>query len=112
MSCYWDVFCVDCSEHCGITDANHAVELMRSLIANRHALENLQSLDRVELKIEWQYIPVDFFSKHKGHRLTPRDEYGRLDHQCREIVQCSECGKQDFCVLDEGHDCPHSLKKS
>ena len=38
MSCSWDIVCVDCREHAGIDNANHADELMRILIRHQRAI--------------------------------------------------------------------------
>ena len=50
------------------------------------------------------------FAKHQGHKLKPRDEYGRWYDQCRDFVRCAECGHTENCALKEKHDGPHGRK--
>lgn len=102
MSCDWDVCCVDCNVESGISDANHQMELMRDLIANRSALEALAELNGpsvydVELKISFSYIPLKFWSEHKGHKLRPISEYGQHDLPCGKKLFCRLCEKEISC---------------
>lgn len=115
MSCDWDVYCVECEEELGISDANHKVETMRSIITNRSTMEALAVMGEeasVELKVDYLYVTdLEFFLKHKGHRLAPRSEYGAIDGRCNERLKCGECETQHICKLESGHRGECSLKE-
>src|SRR5688572_30523283 len=82
MSCDWDVFCADCEEHHGFSDANHAELDMFDLIDNKDALAAF-GRDFVhprsmlfEVKCSWGWVNCEWFAKHAGHKLVARSEYG------------------------------------
>lgn len=121
MSCDWDICCVECGEELGISDANHKLETMRSIIANRSAMEALaeaaESADAVagldiDLRVDYVSLPdMGFFLRHKGHRLAPRSEYGTIDGRCNERLKCGVCETQHICKLDTGHRGECSFKE-
>lgn len=114
MSTDWDVWCVDCDKPVtDFCDANHEEKYMLQVIAAAPALAALGLADpsaRVVLDDRGDYLTLKArpFAEHEGHRLKPKDEYGRWYDQCREHVRCSDCGRSDNCVLKEGHDGGHS----
>lgn len=109
MSCDWDVFCVDCQESLGIDNANHRDELMRWLVLQRDVIAAIPGW----LSVEYDDYRIDtqWFAKHAGHRLSPRDEYGYLDTQCRDDSICAHCGHRGHCLLEDGHEGEHALRK-
>jgi hypothetical protein len=101
----------------GMSDANHAVEFMRLLIKNANEIAGLDKLARAEFSVElvstWGSVNIEWMAKHCTHRLAPVSEYGDLDGECSEKVQCDKCGSWKPCVLPNDHDpgTPHSFKK-
>jgi hypothetical protein len=120
MSCYWDVRCLDCGEDLGIDNANHAVELMRSLVAHAKTLAALdpfvKEVGRTGHFIDFSFgcgssLHTAWFVKHADHRLVGVNEYGRLDDECGTRISCPTCGKDDHCRRLAGHDGDHSHKR-
>lgn len=96
MSTDWNIHCVDCNSTHMFSDANHQEDLMRVLIRHRDAIASIapllaESRSDIEFGTHWGSIDASWFAEHKGHKLQPINEYGRLDDQCRESVPC-ECG--------------------
>lgn len=99
MSCNWDVYCVDCDEHVGMS-VNHGEEFVRVLVRRREIFESLGLAFEEEKFLLWDpiikmggvYVDVDFFVKHRGHVLRPRNEYGEFDGMCKANFKCSSCG--------------------
>lgn len=123
MSCDWNIICLDCSKdgHSEIhrfNDANHQDAWMWTLIRHHEAIAALDDLN-LEPKIEINFtlgfsgsygrIDTAWFKRHLGHQLWPIDEYGRLDTQCQERVECNE-GHHHDCQLEQNHEGPHSSK--
>ena len=117
MSCDWDVRCLDCGEDLGISNANHAVELMRVIIAHAKEIAAVDSFmkatDRAGYFIDFHFgsgslIQTAWFAKHAAHRLVPVDEYGKIDDECGMRITCPACGKDDHCRRLAGHDGDHS----
>lgn len=105
MSCDWDVFCVECSERCGISDANHADNEIRDLISNAQILSDLActGLD-VRVEVRGHYVDISFFHKHRGHRLAARSEYGEIDGLCiKKVKCCPNCCYEHRCKLNRDH---------
>lgn len=100
MSCDWDVYCVDCDDWCGISDANHQVELVNKIVGARAGFEILAEAGFLytELKFEGEYIPnLAFFARHKGHTLRARNEYDEFDAPCPAKFFCSLCDAEVAC---------------
>lgn len=120
MSCAWDVKCLTCNVKAGM-DVNHGVDIMRLLITNAKTIAAIDDLSTAAGKIGWFVelgspgfsIPVQWFREHHAHRLAPVSEYGDLDGECSEKVQCPHCGSWMKCVLERDHDprTLHSFKK-
>lgn len=120
MSTDWDVFCLDCREGHGFSDANHQDQLMRDLIANAPALAALgrslalRPVDLLQVTLCGLYggVHPEWFAAHEGHRLVPRSEYGDVDGACGKPVRCA-CGMQRPCVRDRDHrdECSFDLAK-
>lgn len=112
MSTDWNVHCLDCKVTHTFDDANHQDGLMLTLC--KHAdtialLAEVTSADRdIELRTPWGAIDAAWFRTHLGHNLVPIDEYGRVLGVCHELVSCGECRVSHHCVLEAGHDPPHS----
>lgn len=119
MSCDWDVRCMDCGEDLGVPDANNRDDVMRTLIGCADALatlgaaliqvDNANQRTSIECEVSvsgYRFDPL-WFAQHSGHKLRPVNEYGELDEQCGEWVKC-ECGAQQRCKLDVGHDGEHA----
>jgi hypothetical protein len=113
VSCDWDVWCVDCDE--AVTrfcDANHREELMAALVRHAPAIAALAPLVNdadaysIDLTTSWGRIDPASFAAHAGHKLKPRDEYGRWLDQCHGYVKCADerCGHQRQCSLKLGHE--------
>ena len=117
MSCDWDIHCVDCRADANIENANHEMELMRFLCSTAEKLAEMASPSaqdhglrwlEYEVKINCHYIPLDFFLKHRGHHLRPRNEYGEFDTPCQTTFHCPVCDKIVNCSKlehpeDRGH---------
>lgn len=115
MSCDWHIRCVDCNETHRFDDANHCDDDMRVLIKHAAALAGFVELqaelgDRFQITLAcYGSIDASWFAKHRGHRLQPIDEYGRLDTQCHGYADC-DAGHSHPCRLDLGHDGSHSAR--
>lgn len=113
MSCDYDFFCVDCEEHCGLGDLNHAGEQLTEVLRHRDALAGLAAAlgplnsDRELMQSYHVARMAKFFAGHVGHRVRVRDEYGGFFDDCCEHVACGECGSSYRCVLKQGHDGQH-----
>ena len=113
MSCDWNVYCVTCDSEHRFSDANHQEDLMRTLVRHAKAigaLKELMSDGGWSIEFGTYYGPIDvvWFAEHSGHALTIRDEYGRKDNQCRDLVRCASCSSAHNCVLEAGHEPPCS----
>ena len=115
MSTDWDIRCVDCGENYGFEDMNRREGLMLALVRCADALAqhanvfaDLRSED-VELRVSYpdHVINLEFFQRHRGHRLSPVDEYGRLSDNCSGHAACASCGKSHPCALIVGHAGDH-----
>ncbi len=100
MSCSWDVFCKTCGVKCGITDANHELDLMRELVDHRHAVASIAPLindTRLTLG-PWGNngpfgIDPSWFAKHHEHELVPMSEYGDVPEETCEHWRCGKRGE-------------------
>lgn len=122
MSTYWDVHCRTCDEGLGLY-LNHEEETMHWLISQRDALAAFgRDFDRAGASGRWGYgevrlgddasVDCEWFAKHAGHDLVPRDEYGGYADRCGHYwVKCGECGKQSRCLLPLGHSGEHATKE-
>ena len=113
MSTDYDVRCKTCGSHHGFDNANHAHDLMRTLIRHREAIAALAPLmnevgSEVEFRIYCQSsIDPSWFADHAGHELAVFDEYGGEFGTCREYYSCDHCKARHFCDLPIGHTEPH-----
>lgn len=83
MSCDWDIYCRTCNESHEFLDANHQEDLMWLLIAHSKEIAALDPLINnsrfeVQLKCFYGYVRPEWFVKHMGHDLVPRNEYGEF----------------------------------
>lgn len=116
MSCDWDVYCVDCAQYLGVPDWNHADQSCVSLIALRDELATMHELalklhPEFEVRVSWygcKTIDLLFFVEHRGHKLAPIDECGRLLDECSQTFYCVACGNGETCRLPAGHDGEHA----
>lgn len=116
VSCDWRIWCLDCEEENYFSDANHQEELMRKLIEQAPAIVAFAPALRAlggDVKFETYYgsVDPDWFEKHAGHRLVPRDEYGRCLDECGTRTTCSACEHPDRCRLPTKHEGEHSPKR-
>jgi hypothetical protein len=88
MSCDWNIYCKTCGSWCCFADANHALELMRHLIAHSGAIAGIADLcddnkTQCTIKLLTSYGSVDasWFKAHLGHEVVPRNEYGGWDEE-------------------------------
>ena len=113
MSCSWDVHCIECNVDAGMSSCRNS-EFMRLLVDNRAKLESLGDLIAVEgvwslgLTINGEDVVASFFSKHRGHMIVPRNEYGELDIPCGSTFDCPICGLVTCGRLD--HSIAHNLR--
>lgn len=56
------------------------------------------------LSDSYERVNVAWYKAHSGHELRVRDEYGRLDGQCRDRITCGHCLTPKNCVLIAGHE--------
>lgn len=114
MSCDWDVYCVDCKSHLGISDANHGLHYMETLVEMADAIAGIgRAMDAMagrgasvdcDMSVGGYRFDQRWFAAHVGHKLAPIDEYGRLSTQCAKWVTCGECKSQHRCTRDDGHE--------
>lgn len=85
MSRDWYIHCKTCHDTLEFSDANHATELMRVLIAHAPAIAALAPLIddprtfyAVELHAGRWRIDVNWFADHAQHEIVPIDEYGKF----------------------------------
>jgi len=101
MSTSWDVYCKNCSEQCGIDNAEGSFghDLIRDLIEHRHALAAAVPMlegTGLTLKLNMQVWGIDpsWFVKHHEHRLAPINEYGDVQgdvcHSCKRPEETRE----------------------
>jgi hypothetical protein len=108
VSCDWDIYCLDCDSLMGFSDANHAVNPMRSLceLGPAFAKIDLSGHEDRDLRfgVEARGHGADlrWLIKHGAHRIKPRDEYGTIDGQCDRHFECN-AGHGHHCELDDGH---------
>lgn len=113
MSTYWHVHCLDCKDTNKFSNANHQEELMAALCKHADAIAGLAGLmsesliSNIDLTTSYGQVDVDWFAKHRGHRLCPINEYGALLNQCTEYVNCA-CGSRSRCRLAHAHEGAHS----
>lgn len=119
MSCDWNVKCLDCNEITDFSDANHATDLMLSLIKNAKGLavvHDVISMICAEtsyayyegMRISSHRIPTEFFAKHHDHKMVPINEYGECLDECAERYKCACCETTLKCCLPTGHEGAHS----
>jgi len=124
MSCDWDVWCLDCEDAHGFSDANHERALMVALATVGPQLAALAPTMRVlsglpgyadpGLHLRHDRFRVDFewFEKHGAHRLIARDEYGHNDDECGIYFVCSRKLCRSFLPssvrIDSGWNCTPS----
>lgn len=124
MSCDWDVWCLDCDEGHGFSDANHQRNLMAALAKLGPQLAKFAPTMRAIRAIEGAYVdanlyvthdrlPIDFdwFDRHVTHRLIARDEYGKNDDECGEYFACCACQHRRQCRRTKGHDGDHAPER-
>jgi len=113
MSEYWDLGCVDCDETYGMWVRNDEeaiqdiIDVAPALIAAEKVagfpllldndMFNLSSERTSRLNTFW-------LTKHAGHRLAPRSEYGYYAPDCDKKVACSHCGASNRCKLLRDHE--------
>lgn len=116
MSCDFDVFCLDCNANLGLQDWNRRSNEVQALIANAPAIAALAPLARSGFTLEHfdRNVPIEFFAKHLGHRLLPRDEYGGFLDECGAQFAClGACGNHWLtCRLVRDHEGQHLPKRS
>jgi hypothetical protein len=108
MSNYWDLGCIDCGEQAGI-HANNSENQILNVIAVAPALAELGKtcpemfIDTRDFGVNAETggkVPAGWFTKHAGHQLSPKSEYGYYMKNCSVRVLCSECGKCGFFVVN------------
>lgn len=112
MSCDWKIYCRDCDTAHYFNDANHQVDLMRSLIRHAPAIAAMAPVieeSGIEVVTMWGRINPEWFARHLGHDLVPQDEYGKCDDDCGRAFRCSE-GEPHTCLRENGHP-PSCLTK-
>lgn len=101
MSCDWDVRCLTCDVDAGISNANHALATMQSLVAHANVLAALSEafggVVDVELRIDCRWIPPEWFLAHRGHELIACNEYGQIDRPCAVVFSCPGCNEPVAC---------------
>ena len=108
MSTYWHIQCVDCDDRLHFDNANHAEDAMWAIIKAAPLLTSLP--DGFYLTYDGLYqghIDISWLAAHKGHKLIPIDEYGRLATQCQDYWTCSECAARHNCKKPLGHEGEH-----
>lgn len=88
VSCDYHIRCVTCGDTLEFQDANHAVGLMRYLIANAKLIGTIDEMVRnnptvynVELMFGRWCVDTSWFYEHSSHALVPIDEYGRIPEE-------------------------------
>lgn len=120
VSTNWDVWCEDCSDKLGMdncTSEDSAWLLARNADAIAVFSEAQEALKEVRWDCEadltrcGRIVDTAWFVRHRGHRLVPKNEYGRLATQCHAHVKCSACGHTQHCKRGRGHDGEHSATR-
>jgi hypothetical protein len=114
VSTDWNIRCTLCGETHSFNDANHAVELMRGIIAIArglaalgHAMAKSGFPYPYSLDVTTSYGSINpaWFAKHDGHPLVPISEYGEIDGTCGKRVACA-CGHERPCDRPVDHAPP------
>lgn len=122
MSCTWDIICMDCNEEADFYEV-YRVDIVRSIILKSDAIaefrakinDSATTLYDLEVRCDNHDLPLEFFLKHRGHRLLPVNEYGDLDLPCPLQFSCQLCdGKAVQCErlrpapgMEHRHRCGH-----
>ena len=111
MSRRWDVHCVTCTDTLRIGENTRDYQV-NAVIASAGPLADLsKTMVGGDIEVKGCYhwtLDVDWFDKHRGHKLAPIDEYGTIDGNCRHPVHCYCChASSRRCVLLDGHGGPH-----
>lgn len=110
MSNYWDLLCVDCDAHAGMSINNGEEDLAR-IVASRDKLALVADVPGATVELWNQnYSLPQFFAQHAGHKIVVRSEYGYDFGDCAAIDRCGCCDRQFSCRLPSGHDGKHSPK--
>lgn len=88
MSCYMDVWCMDCDKKCGIDNANREYEVVTGIAAMGPELAQLAKVNResLEICIGGYRVCMGFFEEHGAHRLRARTEWGELVDRCGDYT--------------------------
>ncbi len=119
MSNYWDLWCLDCDERHGFDNLNRENKKLAALSRHAQAIATLLPLHNepdVDLEVHARYsdarIDIPWFAKHAGHRLAPKDEYGRQQDECGEYFSDCACGHRGkTCARPYKHDGSHSTDR-
>ena len=110
MSTSWDVRCIDCGEDAGVHASREPIRLyeIQSILQDAHKIALLRGVDSdLTLRLIDVVIPIEFFTKHAGHKLRPVSEYGEVDGTCAKDFTCGHCGSRlGQCDKDIGHSDP------
>ena len=122
MSTNYDVVCLDCQDKHGF-DRDELLRQVRNLVVHAptladmgHTFKAIEGMGLVPKLSLDDYgddpVNLEWFAKHKGHRLAVVDEYGRLDGDCGEYFRCAGCDRTVACVLPKDHESKkHSAKR-
>lgn len=105
MSNYWELYCRDCDSEHTFTNSNHCDKEIAALIKHADAIATMAGTG-IELKCDLGQLDADWFLRHLGHNLIPRDEYGSLMGSCGKYFDCKDCKHphQSRCVLPYKHE--------
>lgn len=122
MSCYYEVYCLDCevqgSIYGGGTDPY--LETIQAIILDAPKLvavavvsagcSNIRVSYEAQFQGEWR-IDLAWFRIHGNHRLAPISEYGEIIGQCGKEIVCPHCQQRPYppyCKRERGHAPPCS----
>lgn len=112
MSTDWDLYCCDCDEELGAPSSwpdryvvlSSAADLLAELAPHANRADLIVELSRQQVNLDW-------FVKHRGHRLVPRNEYGQCFDECGKDFRCGSCGHSKRCRRKKDHEGEHSEKR-
>lgn len=115
MSNWYDVYCIDCKESCGLyecydTTARQILDA-KDTLARAAALATLPENGWLEVKIYSQRLDgqgLAFFGKHQHHALALITEYGVVEDECGEHWTCAHCASWIRCHRTKGHEGAHA----
>ena len=125
MSLYYDLVCVEHGDSAGF-HWNHGERQLALLWRHRTVIlgfdvmiEKSEALN-LYIDFEGRWCGAErgptlrdwslFVAGHAQCEVHPKDEHGRWFDQCSDDVICPDCGRQNHCALEEGHDGPCSIQ--